>query len=143
MRRMCREKASCLFELGAEKIAFPYYYISAFCSMTERLIYKIFIEQKFLYKRNVERKNTDHYLNKGQRKSHFPLIVCSCRTDIFNYRVASLIETERDFEEKSDFYHNQGQKKSRFPLIIADGQTCGRKFVIMEWYCYSKQKEQN
>ena len=37
MTGMCREKTSCLFYLGAEKIAFPYFYITAFCSLTDRL----------------------------------------------------------------------------------------------------------
>ncbi len=37
-----RKKNSCLFQLLAEKIAFPYFYIAAFCSLTDgQNIYRI------------------------------------------------------------------------------------------------------
>ncbi len=34
-RNVQRKKTSCFFQLRAEKIAFPYFYISAFCSLTD------------------------------------------------------------------------------------------------------------
>ena len=42
--------------MGVDKIAFPCFYIFAFCSLTDRSTGKIFIEQMLIYERNVQRK---------------------------------------------------------------------------------------
>ena len=43
-------------EIWVEKITFPCFYIFAFCSLTDRLTDKIFIEYMLIYERNVQRK---------------------------------------------------------------------------------------
>ena len=40
-------------ELKAEKITFPYFYISAFYCLTDILTDEIFVEYIFIYNRNV------------------------------------------------------------------------------------------
>ncbi len=42
-RVMCKEKTSCLFYLGSEKIVFSYFYISSFCCLTDKPTDKILI----------------------------------------------------------------------------------------------------
>ena len=53
---MCTEKISRLSKLRAEKIAFPYFYITAFCSLTDRPTDKICIEKMLIGKRNLHKK---------------------------------------------------------------------------------------
>ena len=43
-------------EMGVKKIAFPYFYISAFCSLTDRLTVKIFLEKILINERNEHNK---------------------------------------------------------------------------------------
>ena len=76
---MCTEKINNLSLLVAEKFVFPYFYISAFCSLNDRPTDKIFIEYMVIYERNVHRKNETSFLIRD-RKSHLPLNVSNIRT---------------------------------------------------------------
>ncbi len=51
---MCTEKNQSSILIRGEEIAFPYFYISAFCSLTDRSTYKINIKYMLKYERNVK-----------------------------------------------------------------------------------------
>ena len=60
---MCTGKIRTVTELGAEKIAFLYFYISAFCSLTDRPTDKFFYRIDAHKKGESAPKNLDLYLN--------------------------------------------------------------------------------
>ena len=61
---MCTGKIRALSQLGAEKIAFLYFYISAFCSLTDRPI-------RCAYMRGMNIEFFPLYLNHGPRKTRY------------------------------------------------------------------------
>ncbi len=79
LREMCKEKITCVSQLQVEKIAFPYFYISVFCSLTDILTDKIFTEYMLIGKRNLHRKK-GLYLNQRLKKSSLPLNLTDGRT---------------------------------------------------------------
>ena len=56
MKGMCTEKIRTVSKSGAKNIAFLYFFIYTFCSLTDRPTYKIFIEQMLIYESNLHKK---------------------------------------------------------------------------------------
>ncbi len=80
--------------MGAKKIAFLLFYISAFCSLTDRPTDKISTENMLICKTNLHKKNwTSIIISDGEnRVSPKPDIHTDRRMDISIYRVASLLK---------------------------------------------------
>ena len=55
-----------------QKFMFLYVYICAFCSVTNRLTDKLFIEKKLIEERNLHRKNQSYVLDRGREIPFLP-----------------------------------------------------------------------
>ncbi len=56
----------------SQEIEVSIFYMYAFCSLTDRLTDKKFIEQMLIYKRNLHRKNQTFILHRGRENQVFP-----------------------------------------------------------------------
>ncbi len=76
-RKVHRKNQSCILIRGEEIRLFKYFYISAFCRLTDRLAYEMFIEKMLMYERNVHRKYQCSILIRGEENPIFIIFTVS------------------------------------------------------------------
>ena len=97
--------------IGVKKNAFPYFKISAFCSLIDRMTDKIFIEYVLTYEKKVHRRTQICILISGRENQifislHFCLFWPVWQTYVENiYRIDALIWNECA-QKKLDLYLN-------------------------------------